>query len=368
MYDELSWEQRLTLAGGPLCCWYLQQKRALPWRESTSPYRVWISEIMLQQTRSETVKPYFMRFMEEVPDIPALARIDDDRLMKLWEGLGYYSRARNLKKAAGICMERYGGRLPESYVELLTLPGIGSYTAGAISSIAWQERRPAVDGNVLRVLHRLWEDDSDITKPEIKKKLEELLTLFLSDHPEYVPGVFNQALMELGACVCIPHGMPHCDACPVSELCLACRHKSCGRIPYKPSRGVRRQEDRTVFLLFDDSGIVLHKRPDKGLLAGLYELPAAEGCLDERQACDYWQELLGETVSVRALASGKHVFSHIQWNMTAWHIRLRGRVETYKKILEAHNFEVPSLEKARTQYTLSSAFSAWRDIWETAEI
>lgn len=363
--EELTRDERLALAAGPLCEWYRGNRRQLPWREDVSAYRVWISEIMLQQTRVEAVKPYFARFLEAAPDVRALAALPDDRLMKLWEGLGYYSRARNLKKAAGICVERYGGQLPGSYRELLALPGIGSYTAGAISSIVYREPRPAVDGNVLRVLHRLWEDGSDIARPEVKKRLEDELEAFLRERAQDPPGDFNQALMELGACVCIPNGEPRCEACPIGSLCLTCRDRCFDRIPYKAPKPVRRQEERTVFLIFDESGIVLHKRPAQGLLAGMYELPGTGGKSDAVSACRYWEELLGEPVSAWALKPGKHVFTHVQWNMVAWRIRLQRRIEAYRELFEAQGYDVAPIRDAMERYALPSAFHTWDDLWQT---
>ncbi|MDE7405193.1 MAG: DNA/RNA nuclease SfsA, partial [Lachnospiraceae bacterium] len=206
----------MELAAEPLIRWYDEGRRILPWREDATPYHVWVSEIMLQQTRVEAVKPYYDRFMKALPDIAALAGAEEEELLKLWEGLGYYNRVRNLKKAAQIVMEKYDGRMPGEYEKLIELPGIGSYTAGAVSSIAYGRRVPAVDGNVLRVLSRLRGDDRDISKPQVRSEIEEELQLTM---PKDRPGDFNQALMELGAMVCVPTGMPHCTKCPWEKLC-----------------------------------------------------------------------------------------------------------------------------------------------------
>ena len=199
----------------PLLKWYDENRRILPWREEPTPYRVWVSEIMLQQTRVEAVKPYFERFMKALPDIQALAEAEEETLLKLWEGLGYYNRVRNLQKAAIQIMEDYGGQMPLDYEELLKLKGIGSYTAGAVSSIAGGRAVPAVDGNVLRVVSRVREDERLITDAKVKAAVEEDLKKVM---PIDRPGDFNQAMMEIGACVCIPNGAPHCEECPLSEF------------------------------------------------------------------------------------------------------------------------------------------------------
>ena len=202
----------------PLLAWYEKNRRKLPWRENVSAYRVWVSEIMLQQTRVEAVKPYFARFIDALPDVSDLADCEEEKLLKLWEGLGYYNRVRNMQKAAKTVMEEYGGQLPDDYEKLLSLKGIGSYTAGAIASIAYGIPVPAVDGNVLRIITRLTQDESDIMKQSVKKRVEQAL---LEVMPQKRAGVFNQALMELGATVCVPNGAPLCEACPWKEFCLA---------------------------------------------------------------------------------------------------------------------------------------------------
>ncbi len=265
---------RIRAVREPLLAWYRQNARVLPWREEPDPYRVWISEIMLQQTRVEAVKPYFARFMEELPDVEALAEVSDDRLLKLWEGLGYYSRARNLKKAARIIVERYGGRLPDTMEELLGLPGIGSYTAGAIASIAYGKPEPAVDGNVLRVLSRLLASRDDIANPAVKRRFEEELRLVI---PAENCGAFNQGLIEIGAVVCVPNGEPRCGECPMRSVCLAARNGLTGEIPYKAPKRPRRIEERTVLLIRSGDLVVIRKRPEKGLLASMYEFPGLEG-------------------------------------------------------------------------------------------
>ena len=202
----------------PLLAWYDEAKRILPWRGTKDPYNIWVSEIMLQQTRVEAVKPYYDRFLQALPTVRDLAGAEESYLLKLWEGLGYYNRVRNMQKAAQILVERYGGEMPADAKEILALPGIGSYTMGAIASIAFQIPLPAVDGNVLRILTRLYGDDSDILDPRFKKKTEEALVRIM---PKDRPGDVNQAMMELGATVCLPNGMPKCESCPWQDRCVA---------------------------------------------------------------------------------------------------------------------------------------------------
>ena len=256
-----------------LLTWYDKSRRSLPWREEPTPYRVWVSEIMLQQTRVEAVKPYFARFMERLPDIEALAEVDDDELLKLCEGLGYYSRSRIFKSVVQQIVTEYGGEMPSDYRELLKLKGIGSYTAGAVSSIAFKQPNPAVDGNVLRVIARLLEDDSDISDQSVKKRVEDDLRPVM---PKDRPGDFNQALMELGATVCLPNGAPKCSNCPWQEFCLVGLHGTWQQYPQKAEKKARTSEDKTILVIRTSRQVVLRKRPKKGLLAGLYEFPAMD--------------------------------------------------------------------------------------------
>ncbi|MGN0399365.1 MAG: A/G-specific adenine glycosylase, partial [Blautia sp.] len=230
---------------GPLLGWYEENKRDLPWRREPEPYHVWVSEIMLQQTRVEAVKEYYRRFLEALPKIPDLAACEEERLLKLWEGLGYYNRVKNMQKAARILVSEYGGNMPADYGKILELPGIGSYTAGAVSSIAFGIKKPAVDGNVLRVLSRITEWGEDIGKQSTKKKAEQILEEMM---PGDRPGTFNQSLMELGAVVCVPNGTPKCEQCPVSGFCLAVKHGTISQYPKKTSPKKRRIEEKTVLL------------------------------------------------------------------------------------------------------------------------
>ena len=328
--------------------WYGRSARVLPWRAEPTPYRVWVSEIMLQQTRVEAVKPYFNRFMEALPTVGALAAAPEEQVLKLWEGLGYYSRARNLQKAAKMVMGRFGGELPGTVKELLTLPGVGSYTAGAVASIAFGEAAPAVDGNVLRVVSRLLCREEDILAPAIKKKTEKELAAIL---PPGRAGDFNQAMMELGALICLPGAGPKCGDCPLEGACEARRLGVEGSLPVKSQKKARRVEERTVFLLTCQGRAALRRREDQGLLAGLWELPAAEGFLSQGEA----QAVLAgwglETGGLAPLPEAKHVFSHVEWHMRGWAGEARAM---------APGFSWVTGEELGREITLPSAFKAYR--------
>lgn len=299
----------------PLLVWYGENARKLPWRENPTPYRVWISEIMLQQTRVEAVKPYFEKFVRELPDVRALAAVPEDRLLKLWEGLGYYSRARNLKKAAQAVLEQYGGVLPQNPKELLKLPGIGEYTAGAISSIAYGRPEPAVDGNVLRVLARLTADERDIRAPSAKRVAAGNLRKI---YPAGRSGEFTQALMELGATVCVPNGAPLCGRCPLLSLCEGRKTGRAASLPVISPKPARRVEERTVFLILCGGKAALQKRPETGLLAGMWEFPCAEGALSENEAKRVLAAWGFPGSSPERLPPAKHVFTHVEWRMTGY--------------------------------------------------
>ena len=299
----------------PLLEWYGRNARSLPWREEPAPYRVWVSEIMLQQTRVEAVKPYFARFLAELPDVPALASAPEQQLMKLWEGLGYYSRARNLKKAACEIMERFSGVMPASVQELLTLPGIGPYTAGAISSIAYGRPAPAVDGNVLRVMARFRMDGRDMANQKVRKSVEEDLSAAI---PVDRPGDFNQAMMEIGAMVCLPNGAPHCGECPLAEVCMAHEEGRELDYPKKAPKKQRTVEEKTVLVILDEKKAAFRKRPDTGLLAGLYELPSLEGKKKQAEVLTLMKEKGLNPIRIRKLPAAKHVFTHKEWHMTGY--------------------------------------------------
>ncbi len=309
----------METAAEPLIRWYDEGRRILPWREDATPYHVWVSEIMLQQTRVEAVKPYYDRFMKALPDIAALAGAEEEELLKLWEGLGYYNRVRNLKKAAQIVMEKYDGRMPGEYEKLIELPGIGSYTAGAVSSIAYGRRVPAVDGNVLRVLSRLRGDDRDISKPQVRSEIEEELQLTM---PKDRPGDFNQALMELGAMVCVPTGMPHCTKCPWEKLCIAHLNGRELEFPYKTPKKPRTIEEKTVLIIRDETKAALIQRPKKGLLAGMYEFPCLEGHLTRRQVIAYLKKEGLSVLRIEPLEESRHIFTHKEWHMIGYAVKV----------------------------------------------
>ncbi len=299
----------------PLLSWYRENARVLPWRSKITPYRTWISEIMLQQTRVETVIPYYERFLNELPDIAALASVPEDRLLKLWEGLGYYSRARNLQKAAKVIMEKYNGSFPDFYKEVLALPGIGEYTAGAILSIAFEKPFPAVDGNVMRVICRLTGDRSDImenkTRSAIRDELQQI-------YPAKDCGDFTQSLMELGATVCLPNGAPLCEKCPLKKQCTAQAEDSIMKIPVKKQQKARRIEQKTVLLLEYGDYIAVRQRPDKGLLAGLWEFPMLEGYANTAEIKKYLNQMGCQVGNLKKADSAKHIFSHLEWHMKGY--------------------------------------------------
>ena len=383
----LTEEERLSGAVKPLLCWYGENARDLPWRRQPSPYRVWVSEIMLQQTRVEAVKPYFARFMEAYPEISDLARAEEEQLLKLWEGLGYYSRARNLKKAARAAVEQYDGCLPADFEKLKKLPGIGPYTAGAIASIAYQIAVPAVDGNVLRVITRLLADAADIARPDVKKQVEQKLKKVI---PKDCPGAFNQALMELGALVCVPNGSPKCGDCPWEGLCLANRRGLTGEIPFKSPKKARRIEERTVFLIQSEGKTGVRKRGEQGLLAGLYEFPSLEGKLEEDQVRERLEECLGvngtekkdgnvvngaydrnraiggkdedsEKQIVERLPEAKHVFTHVEWHMTGW--RLSVPVSGWERLKPLFGPLIPAdRRQLETVYAIPSAYKKYYEL------
>ena len=344
--------QKLFRIARPLLAWYDLYRRRLPWREEPTPYRVWVSEIMLQQTRVEAVKPYFERFMERLPDIAALAAVEEDELLKLWEGLGYYSRARNLRRAARQIMELYGGQMPADHGALLKLSGIGSYTSGAIASIAFGLPEPAVDGNVLRVLARLLEDGDDISDPAVKRKAEERLRPVM---PQDRPGDFNQALMELGATVCLPNGAPKCAQCPWKELCGANRGGTQAEYPKKSAKRPRRIEQRTILVLRDFQRAAIRKRPPKGLLAGLYEFPSLEGHASQQEVLDWLKEQGVHALRIERLPDSKHIFTHIEWHMIGYSVR----VDELEPMGTDASLLFVRPEETQEKYPIPSAFGAY---------
>lgn len=327
-----------------LCAWYDAGHRELPWRQDTRPYPVWLSEIMLQQTRVEAVKGYYARFLRELPTIEALSRCPPDRLTKLWEGLGYYSRVRNLQKAAQVIQDTYGGRFPETFEAVRALPGIGDYTAGAICSICFGLPTPAVDGNVLRVLSRVMEDEAPITNQKTKNACREALVPVYQNGPR---GTLTQALMELGAMVCVPNGAPRCESCPLREICLANLHGTQDKFPVKEAKRPKREEHRTVFVLQCEDALAVRKRPGKGLLAGLWELPNVEGTLPAEQALAFAEEAGCEPFELQKSVERTHVFTHIIWKMRCYYLLCREK---------SPEFVWAGAERRRTDVALPTAF------------
>ena len=331
--------------------WYYDNRRDLPWRKDREPYHIWISEIMLQQTRVEAVKGYYERFLSVLPTVEALADCDDELLHKLWEGLGYYSRVRNLKKAAIVIMDQCNGKFPETHEEILKLPGIGPYTAGAICSIAYNLPTPAVDGNVLRVFSRLLNDRSPIDLPETKKAVTQALAEI---YPKEA-GEFTQALMELGATVCGPNRAPDCENCPCKCICQGYQHGTADTLPVKAPKKAKRQEDRTVFILSCGGRYALEKRPSTGLLAGLWQFPNTESQLDILQALETIRSMGLQPREIIREVERKHIFTHIQWNMKGIYLEVAAC---------CGNFRWFTPEEIRTQAALPTAF---RQFWDLEE-
>lgn len=329
--------------------WYDSHARVLPWRDNPTPYRVWISEIMLQQTRVDTVKPYFERFMKELPTVEELANVSDDKLLKLWEGLGYYSRAMNLKKAAGIIVESFSRQIPSDVRSLQNLPGIGPYTSGAIASIAFGVKAPAIDGNVLRVMARITANEGDIADRLVKQDIGELVEQLL---PEERVGDFNQALMELGATVCLPNGAPKCGECPVQSLCEATKQGIQLELPIKAKKKERRIELKTIFIIEYKDKIAIRQRPDEGLLSSLWEFPNAEGHLSMEECQKKLLDWGIEASAIHSLKSSKHIFTHLEWHMI-------GYIVSAQNIKGSPLFVWATRKQLKEQYSIPTAFKAY---------
>ena len=332
----------------PLLQWFQLNKRDLPWRRTKDPYPIWVSEIMLQQTRVEAVKPYYERFLQTLPTVKDLAEADEETILKLWEGLGYYSRVRNMQKAAIQVMEEHNGQFPTDHKKLLSLKGIGPYTAGAVGSIAFDLPIPAVDGNVLRVMSRITADASDISLQSTKKDWEERITDVM---PEKHPGDFNQALMELGATVCLPNGTPKCEICPVRKYCEAYRKGATQLYPVKAEKKARTLEHLNVFFCTDGQKVAIHKRGQKGLLSGLWELPNTDREIAVPATLQEFGILQAEIVPMK---NRKHIFTHIEWHMDCYFIKVLEKGES--------DLRWVSIEDAETTYALPSAFKkTWQE-------
>lgn len=342
-------EQVLIAMFEALIPWYEAYKRELPWRQDKEPYHVWLSEIMLQQTRVEAVKEYYRRFLTALPTIADLAEAPEEQILKLWEGLGYYNRVRNLQKAAQTICAEYTGVFPSEYAQIRSLSGIGDYTAGAIASICFDAPTPAVDGNVLRVYSRLLADDANIdlqtTKKRITRKLQET-------YPQKNPGIATQALMELGATVCVPNGAPRCDVCPVAEICQARKQDTWRNLPVRSEKKKRKIVDKTVFILLTEDTVALHKRSTSGLLAGMWEFPNVDAKLDKQAAVTQVTGWQAEPLDLLMQTSYTHIFSHVEWHMTAYYIRCRKTNKKWKWVTK---------ESLDETYALPSAFRPFRE-------
>ena len=336
-------EKQYESLPGALLPWFRENARDLPWRRDREPYHVWLSEIMLQQTRVEAVRGYYLRFLEALPTVGALAGADEGALLKLWEGLGYYSRARNLQKAARVIVSEHGGRFPEDFDAIRALPGVGPYTAGAIASICFEQPRAAVDGNVLRVLSRITEDFSPVDLPEVKKDCTERLEAV---YPAGQCGAFTQSLMELGATVCTPRGA-NCADCPCAGFCLARAHGTAAALPVRLPKRDKRAETLTVFLFRCGERLAIRRRTESGLLAGLWELPNEFGALDAAAALRRAEELGLHPAELLGELHRVHEFTHIRWEMTGFLIRCRE---------EAPDFVWADETELRERYALPTAF------------
>ncbi len=345
-------EERLQKAAKAAISWCEENRRPLPWREDPTPYHVWISEIMLQQTRIETVIPYYERFLKAFPTVSDLAKASEERVLKAWEGLGYYGRAKNLLAAAKILEERFGGDLPHTAKELQSLPGIGAYTAGAIASIACGKPEPAVDGNVLRLLSRLFADERDIQSPRVKREQTEALRTVYPRGKE--AGLLTEGLMELGETLCLPGGAPRCAICPLQDLCLAHQQGREREFPVRGEKKEKRVEARTVLLLIRKGRCALRKRPETGLLPGLWELPSLPGHLEEEEVRKMLESEGFSLLELAPCPPARHVFTHLIWEM-------RG----YRAVLDPEKPLPPSdcifatQEEIRARYAVPSALSAF---------
>ena len=335
----------------PLVDWYRKNKRQLPWRDIKDPYRIWISEIMLQQTRVEAVKPFYARFLDALPTVSDLANAEEEKLLKLWEGLGYYNRVRNMQKAARQIMDVQGGEFPSDFEAIRSLTGIGNYTAGAIGSFAFGIPKPAVDGNVLRVISRVTGSYDDIMKASTKTKVEEQLEAVI---PKDAACDFNQGLIELGAIVCVPNGAPKCEVCPLAHLCEAIHKGIQDELPVKTKAKERRIEKKTIFIFKDGEKVAIRKRDAKGLLAGMYELPNVEENLTQKEAIAYSQQIGLAPLHIKSLGKAKHIFSHVEWHMIGYSIRVD---ELENSCTEDMIFIHP--EEVEKEYPIPAAFETY---------
>ena len=327
----------------PLLKWFQKEKRDLPWRKTNDSYRIWISEIMLQQTRVEAVKEYYKRFLDELPTLKELAMVEEDQLLKLWQGLGYYSRARNLHKCAKILIEQGKTELPRDYEKLKKLPGIGPYAAASIGSIAYQLKTPAIDGNVLRVMTRIHEDSRDIMKQKVREEYFLKLSKIMPNNTRD----FTESLMELGALICLPNGFPLCQSCPLSFICQSYKNQTMLQYPVKKKIEKRKREEKTILILEYKDKIAIQKRPDNGLLASLYEFESINEKLSLEELKKYLNQKKIKIMNIKQLKESKHIFSHLEWHMVGYHIIC--------KILPEKEYLWVTKEELETKYSLPTA-------------
>ena len=323
-----------------LITWYQKYKRDLPWRHTKDPYKIWISEVMLQQTRVEAVIKYYKRFIKEIPNIKELASIKEEKLLKLWEGLGYYSRARNLQKTASILIEQKEENLPDQKEKLLSLPGIGEYTAGAILSIAFLKPEPAIDGNVIRVLSRVYKDSRDMLSKKVKEEYTKVLKEFMKNYPT---DDFTQSFIELGALICLPNATPKCVKCPLKEACLAHKDKEELNYPIKKKKSSRKIIDKTVFIYTYKDTYQIQKRSEE-LLHGMYEFPSVDEEIEDIEF--YLKKQKKDYQRIEYLGEYKHLFSHLEWHMKAYQVFLNKKEKK----------QFVSKEEIIKSYSLPTAF------------
>lgn len=328
----------------PLLSWYQKNQRDLPWRKTTDPYAIWISEIMLQQTRVETVKPYYQRFLDCFPTIESLANGREDILLKRWEGLGYYRRAFHLQQAAQVIMKKYHGLFPKSYREVISLPGIGSYTAGAILSIAFSEPYPAVDGNVLRVIYRILGSFQEIGNSLSKQRVEHMIKEVLTKENARN---FNQALMELGATICLPKKQAKCHSCPLSKFCKAYQENWVELLPMKKQKKASKIVEKTCLLLECNGNYAILKRPSQGLLGGLYQFPEAQFMTKQSEVVKWCKENQLAPFYIQRLDDHQHVFTHLTWKMNGFYVRVEEENQAFLWVSK----------EALEQYSIPTAFS-----------
>lgn len=336
--------------------WYSSNKRMLPWRIDKDPYHVWISEIMLQQTRIEAVIYYYERFLNDLPTISDLAKVEDDQLLKLWEGLGYYNRAHNLKRAAQMIIEKYHGIFPKTYDEIITLSGIGEYTASAISSICFQEQKATIDGNVLRVYTRFFEDSSNIDSLQTKRKIRSEIEKILPKES----GNFNEALMELGEVICLPNGVPRCNICPLKSQCLSRKNNTYMQFPVKNRKKEKKVINYTIFLFEYQGKFAIQKRTGQKLLNNLWEFPNVQGKLTKKQVITYLKEMGVSYSKIYKSVSNAHIFTHQKWDMVSYFISL-------SEVPNHAFYSFEDLSTIKNIYAIPTAFQPFLKFLETID-